>query len=189
MGQALSRWLSYKSELNSNTEENIEIKPELTRIRKKIKWSVIPESVSEVVWLLTLCGQERFLCRVIFGVKQELNKRSQPAGVGGKNAWSNTASSSAHRWAGGKAQQVPARRTQSKDPKQRHEAAGGGCTVWGRGAQAREEFPEITTKWKIKCTIHVTNSGYPETIPLSFPTLSLVTKSLGPAGAGPCRSG
>ena len=62
----------------------------MTRIRKKIKWSVIPESVSEVVWLLTLCGQERFLYRVIFRVKQKLNKRSQPAGGGGKNAWSNT---------------------------------------------------------------------------------------------------
>ena len=62
----------------------------MARIRKKIKWSVIPESVSEVVWLLTLCGQERFLYRVIFRVKQKLNKRSQTASGGGKNAWSNT---------------------------------------------------------------------------------------------------
>lgn len=58
----------------------------MTRIRKKIKWSVIPGSVREVVWLLTLCGQGRFLYRVIFGVKHELNKRSQPADVGGKKA-------------------------------------------------------------------------------------------------------
>lgn len=62
------------------------IKPELTRIRKKIKQSVTAESVREVVWLLTLCGQGRFLYRVIFGVKHELNKRSRPADVGGKNA-------------------------------------------------------------------------------------------------------
>ena len=81
-----------------------------------------------------------------------------------------------HRWAGGKAQLVPTGRTQSRLEGGR---GAGGCTVWGRGAQAHEESPEITTKWKIKCTIHARHSSYPETIPLSFPTLSPVQKGWG----------
>ena len=59
----------------------------MTGVRKKIKQSVKPESVGEIVWLLTLGGQGRFLYGNICEVKHELNKRSQPGDVGGKSAW------------------------------------------------------------------------------------------------------
>lgn len=53
-----------------------------------------------------------------------------------------------------------------------HRARMRGGTVWGRSPQPRENS-EVTTKQKVKGTVRVVPSSYPETIPLSFPTLSL----------------
>ena len=113
--------LSYKNELNAEVKKIY--KPELTRIRKKIKRSVTAESVREVVWLLTLCGQGRFLYRVIFVVKHELNKRSRPADVGGKNACQRhsqciSAQTGLRKHTGG--------------AREGTEQGREGCTVWGR---------------------------------------------------------
>lgn len=135
----------------------------MTRIRKKIKRSVIPESVREVVWLLTLCGQGRFLYRVIFGVKHELNKRSQPADVGGKNACQRHSQFISTK---------TGLRKRTGGAREGTEQGCEGCTVWGRSPQPGENS-EVTTKQKVKCTVRVVPSSYPETIPLSFPTLSL----------------